>query len=87
MREIDQKQDQTICRPDVLNGLIPRDQSNIGVEVLYPRLELISEVFDLDHTCFKYLRLNVWLGPRGDEGTYRVKVAIRSINLGKDSGY
>jgi hypothetical protein len=52
--EIDQKLDQTVCRLDELNGLIPTDQSNIGVEVLYPRLELISEVFDLDDNCIKY---------------------------------
>jgi hypothetical protein len=64
--KIDQKQDQTVCRPDVLNGLIPTDQSNVGVEVLYSRLELISEVFDLDDTCIKYLRLNLWLGDQGE---------------------
>jgi hypothetical protein len=61
---IDQKQDQTVCRPDALNGSIPTDQSNVGVEVLYPRVELMSEVFDLDDTCIKYLRLHLWLGPR-----------------------
>jgi hypothetical protein len=44
-RKIDQKLDQTVCRPDALNGLISTDQSNVGVEVLYPRLELTSEVF------------------------------------------
>jgi hypothetical protein len=56
---------------------ITTDHSNVGVEVLYPRLNLMSVIFDLDDTCIKYLRLNLWLGPRGDEGTYRVKVAIR----------
>jgi hypothetical protein len=87
MGEIDQKRDQTVCRPDALNGLIPTNQSNGRVEVLYPRLELISEVFDLDDTYIKYLRLNLWLRPRGDEGTYRGKVAIRSINLSKNCCY
>jgi hypothetical protein len=87
VREIDQKRDQTVCRPDALNGLISTDQSNIGVEVLDPSLELISEVFDLDDTCFKYLLLKLWLWPRGDEGAYTEKVTIRSINLSKDCGY
>jgi hypothetical protein len=59
------------------------DQANVGVEILYQRLDLISEVFDLDDTCIKYLHLKLWLEPRGDEGTYREKVAIRFINLGK----
>jgi hypothetical protein len=65
MPEVDQKRDQTVCRPDALNRLIITDQSNVEVEVLYPRLEFISEVFDLDDTCIKYLLLNLWLGQRG----------------------
>jgi hypothetical protein len=47
----------------------------------------MSEVFDLEDTCIKYLGLNLWLGPRRDEGTYRVKVSIHSVNLSKDSSY
>jgi hypothetical protein len=42
---------------------ITTDQSNVGVEVLYPRLNLMSVIVDLDDTCIKYLRLNLCLGP------------------------
>jgi hypothetical protein len=56
---------------------ITTDQSNIGVEVLYPRLNLISVIFDLDDTCIRYLHLHLYLERRGDEGKFRVKVAIR----------
>jgi hypothetical protein len=58
------------------NWLIFTNQSNIWIEVLYPRLNLISEIFDLNNTCIKYLGLNLYLRPRKDERTYRVKVAI-----------
>jgi hypothetical protein len=47
-------------------------------------LEFISEVFDLDDTCIKYLLLNLWLGQRGWRNV-QGKTAIRSINLSKDS--
>jgi hypothetical protein len=50
-------------------------------------LDHIRVVFDLDDTCIKYLSLNLWLGPRGDEGKYRVKVAISFINLREGNGY